>query len=435
MRINNHKIRKIIFLLTIWIFIFFALQALGNPQKVLKSLTLQNADIHSVLSFLAEEGKTNIVASPSVTGTVSLSLKGVTWKQALEIITKTYNLALVEEPGYIRVLPLQDYLMEKTITQKHQADQKTLVPLQTEIIQVKNGTAADLIKPIRTSLSDRGVVDVDQRTNSLIIRDIPENVARTREMVNALDKETDQIKISAQLLEVETGTLTELGIDWSLIPSLEGNNQMSIEQNTRGGMALENRIGNFTYSTIQSDFDLLTAISAMVKSNKAKIVAHPEITTIDNKEAFIQMGQKVPIKQFDASGNTIITFVEVGTILKVVPHITSEGRILMKLRPERSSYQFDPNGVIINTNNAETNVVVDDGQTAVIGGLTTQEERNLRKGIPILMNIPLLGYLFSYTQKEIVNHDLVIFVTPSIVSNDMKGLKSSLDEGADTQVE
>jgi type IV pilus secretin PilQ/predicted competence protein len=433
MKIKNLKIRKIISLLIIWVFIFLALQGLGYSQKILKSLTLQDADIHSVLSFLAEEGKTNIVASPTVTGTVALSLKGVTWKQALEIITKTYNLAMVEEPEYIRVVPMQDYINEMTALQRHQADQKTLVPLQTEIISVKNGTAADLIKPVKASLSERGMVDVDQRTNSLIVRDIPENVNHVKEMVIALDKETNQIKISAQLLEVETGALTELGFDWSVIPSLKGNNQMTIEQNARGDVVAEDRVGNFTYSTIQSDFDLQAAVSAMVRTNKAKIVAHPEITTIDNREAFIQMGQKVPIKQFDASGNTVITFEEVGTILKVVPHITSEGRILMKLRPERSSYQFDPNGVIINTNNAETNVVVDDGQTAVIGGLTTQEERKLQKGIPILKSIPLLGYLFSYTKKEIVNHDLVIFVTPSVVSKEMSGLKSSLDTGAGTQ--
>ncbi len=406
----------------------------------MKSLTLQNAEVHSVMSFLAEEGRTNIVVAPSVSGTVTLSLKGVTWRQALEIITKTYNLATIEEPGYIRVLPLQDYLNELTITQKHQADQKTLVSLQTDIISVKNGTAADLIKPLKASLSERGTVDVDQRTNSLIVRDIPENVSRAKEMVKALDKETGQIKISAQLLEVETGTLTELGVDWTAVPFLRGSedgtitNDMTIKQEANK-LLPDDRIGNFIFKTVQADFNLETVISALVKSSKAKIVAHPEITTVYNKEAFIQMGQKVPIKQFDASGNTVITFVEVGTILKVVPHITSEGRILMKLRPERSSYQFDPNGVIINTNNAETNMVVDDGQTAVIGGLTTQEEKKLQKGIPILKNIPLLGYLFSYTKKEIVNHDLVIFVTQTIVTNELKGLKSSLDTGSGVKTE
>jgi len=430
MRINKLKLGKIILLLAFWLIIFFTLQVLGQQERILKSLSLQNADIHSVLSFLSEEGRKNIVASPAVTGSVTLSLKGVTWRQALEIVCKTYNYALVEEPDYIRILPFQDYLTEMTIAEKHQADQKSLVSLETEIISVKNGTASELIKPLKASLSDRGTIDVDQRTNSLIVKDIPQNISRVKEMVATLDKETSQIKISAQLLEVQTSALDQLGIDWSVIPSLKGNNNMTISQQSLDNMVDADRIGNFTYSTVQTNFDLNAAIAAMVETNKAKIVAHPEITTVDNKEAFIQMGQKVPIKQFDASGNTVITFVEVGTILKVVPHVTSEGRILMQLKPERSSYQFDPNGVIINTNNAETNVVVDDGQTAVIGGLTTQEETRLQRGIPILKSIPLLGYLFGYTKKQIVNHDLVIFVTPTVVPSQTSGLKSSLDTGA-----
>jgi type IV pilus assembly protein PilQ len=133
------------------------------------------------------------------------------------------------------------------------------------------------------------------------------------------------------------------------------------------------------------------------------------------------MGQKIPIKQFDPSGNTIITFYDVGIQLRVTPHITSESRILLHLKPERSSYQYDPNGVIINTQNAETNVVVDNGQTAVIGGLTSQEEISLRVGLPLLKDIPLLGYLFSYNKKNVTNQDLVIFVTPTIVDEQLSG--------------
>jgi type II secretory pathway component GspD/PulD (secretin) len=122
----------------------------------------------------------------------------------------------------------------------------------------------------------------------------------------------------------------------------------------------------------------------------------------------------------------VITFTEVGTILRVTPHITSENRILLKLKPERSSYTFDANGVIINTNNAETNVVVENGQTAVIGGLTTQEEIKNYTGLPILKDIPLIGYLFRYTKTQIANRDLVIFVTPTIVTEQMhSSIKSS----------
>jgi len=405
----------------------FSVVGLAGPygqNKVIPTLNLQSADIHSVLSLLADYGGVNIVASPEVKAIVTMNLKNVTWRQALDILLKTYDLSGVEEPGYIRVLPTQDYLNEQMQIEKHKADQKSLISLQTEVISVKHGTASDMVKGVKAILSQRGMVDTDDRTNSLVIRDIPENIEKVRQLVSTLDKETDQIKISTQLLEVESGTLTELGIDWSII-STESAELMTGEKPTATFDQMTDRVtdptGTFTFATAETDFDLEGTISALASSTKGKIVAHPEITTVDNKEAFIQMGQKIPIKQFDESGNVVITFTEVGTILRVTPHITSHNRILLKLRPERSSYSFDANGIVINTNNAETNVVVNSGQTAVIGGLTTQEEMESRSGLPILKDIPLLGYLFSYTKKQIVDRDLIIFVTPTIVTEEMHG--------------
>ena len=131
------------------------------------------------------------------------------------------------------------------------------------------------------------------------------------------------------------------------------------------------------------------------------------------------MGQKIPVKQFDESGNVVIRFEEVGTILTVTPHITAENQILMNLRPERSTYEFDPNGVIINTSNALTNVIVSSGQTAVIGGLTTEDEVESETGVPLLKDIPLLGRLFKSTNKRMESRDLVIFVTPTIVDEEL----------------
>ncbi|MCJ7578885.1 MAG: type IV pilus secretin PilQ [candidate division Zixibacteria bacterium] len=396
--------------------------------KPITALTLQNADIHSVLSFLADYGGVNIVASPQVNTTVTMTLQEVTWRQALDILLQTYSLSGVEESGYIRVVPTQDYMNEQMQIEKHKSDQKTLITLETEVIPVKYGTASDMVKSVKAVLSQRGTVDTDDRTNSLVIRDIPENIERVKELVNILDKETDQIKISTRLLEVESGAMTELGINWSIISReaadlLEGAKpEASFDQKAN---KVSDPIGTFTYATAQTDFDLEATVSALVSSNKGKIVAHPEITTVDNKEAFIQMGQKIPIKQFDQSGNVVITFTEVGTILRVTPHITSENRILLKLKPERSSYTFDANGVIINTNNAETNVVVENGQTAVIGGLTTQEEIKNYTGLPILKDIPLIGYLFRYTKTQIANRDLVIFVTPTIVTEQMHSSTNS----------
>lgn len=396
----------------------------SGENKVIPNLNLQNADIQSVLTLLSDYGDVNIVASPQVKGTVTMSLQNVTWRQALDILLKTYNLYGVEEPGYIRVLPTQDYYTEQMQMQKHEADKKSLITLETEVIPVRHGTAGDMVKGVKAILSERGTVDTDDRTNSLVIRDIPENIDKVGHLVKTLDKETDQIKISTQLLEIESGSLTELGVDWSMI-SVESAELLDGEKPKATFDQLADKVsdptGTFTFATAEEDFDLEGIVSALVSDNNGKIVAHPEITTVDNTEAFIQMGQKIPIKQFDESGNVVITFTEVGTILRVTPHITSENRILMKLEPERSSYTFDANGVIINTNNAETNVVVDNGQTAVIGGLTTQEEMESHSGLPILKDIPLLGYLFRYTRKSVVNRDLVIFVTPTIVTHEMHG--------------
>jgi type IV pilus secretin PilQ/predicted competence protein len=358
---------------------------------------------------------------------VSLSLQNVTWRQALDILLKNYSLTGVEENGYIRVLPTPEFLQEQALLEKRRAEQTAMVPLETAVIPVKYGTAADMVKSIRQVVSQRGTIDTDERTNSVVTRDTPEHIEKVKRLVETLDKETNQIKISTQLLEVESSSLTELGIDWSLISRksaqlLDGDkSEGNFSQTTD---LVSGPTANYTFAMVQGDFDIEGAISALVSSNKGKILAHPEITTVDNREAFIQMGQKVPIKQFDEAGNVVIQFEEVGTILRVTPHITSENRILLKLKPERSSYTVEAAGVIINTNNAETNVVVDNGQTTVIGGLTTQTESKIRTGLPILKDIPLLGYLFRYTRTEVADRDLVIFVTPTIVTDEMHGLGS-----------
>lgn len=417
-----------LFLLGLTIFLILFLNSSAVPGKQIKSLTLKDANVHAVLSFLADYGKVNIVTSPEVEGEISLTLHQVSWREALDILLKTYGLAGVQERGYIRILPLNQYMQEVMVQEKHKSEQEALISLKIDVIKIQNATASELVKPVKTVLSSRGVINVDERTNSLIIRDIPPNIARAKDMVSVLDKETDQVEITAQLLEIESSALMELGINWTFFTSrygpenANGGYKTSHESEIKQmGDRVTDPIGTFTYATKQEDFDLDGSISALFKDKKAKLIASPVITTMDNKQALIQMGQKIPIKQFDASGNVVTTFVEVGTILRVTPHITSENRVLMNLKPERSSYQFDPNGVIINTNNAETNVVVENGQPAIIGGLTSQEKKTTKTGIPILKDLPLIGYLFSHTQDEIINRELLITVTPKIVTKGIQG--------------
>jgi type IV pilus assembly protein PilQ len=407
------------------IFLLCFTWALSQPDEPIKNLSLKDADIHSVLSFLADYGKVNVVVAPNVNAKVTLNLNNVTWRQALDIVLKNYSLAGVEENGYVRVLPLQEYLTEQSTLAKHSSEQTALIGMEMKVLRVYQATASNLVRPIKAVLSERGSVDTDDRTNSIIVRDIPDRIAKAEELVKMLDRPVEQVRISAQLLEVDTDALLEFGLDWTVISKTWGSSsgQFDLTQNNVAGPA-----GTFTFATVQKELDFNTVMSALASKNKLKIVAHPEITTVDNTEARIQMGEKVPIKQFDQAGNVIITFVNVGTILKVVPHITGERRILMKLEPERSQTKIDPLGVIIQTVNAQTNVVVENGQTVVIGGLTTQVEENLKTGLPILKDIPLLGALFSYTRKSISSKDLVIFVTPTIVEGEMHGSVPAVPE-------
>lgn len=402
----------------------------SQRDEIIKSLNFQNANIHTVLNFLAEYADVNIVAAPAVEGTVTFNLQNVTWDQALEIVTRTYGLTAVEEHGYIRVVPTAAYQNERAAYAKSNVEHRMLVPLMTEILQVNYAAADELIEPVKSLLSERGTVEADQRTNQLIIREVPENLTSLIEFIAALDRPIRQIKISAKLVEISTEDLFELGVRWSLMgtSTIDGNPALT----TLGVEAdkVSDKVGSFTFSALSNGLNIEAAISALAATGKVRVVAHPEITTVDNSEARIQMGQKIPIKQFDQAGNVVIEFTEVGTILRVTPHIVAGNRILMHLFPERSTYQFDPNGVIINTSNAETKVIVNDGETAVIGGLTTQDVIESHVGIPFLKDIPLIGHLFGYTQRKTVDRDLVIFVTPTIVDDEDMTMHSATSGGS-----
>lgn len=393
-----------------------------DPTQPIKNLQFQAAEIRSVLNFLADYGGVNVVVAPDVTGTVTIKLQNVMWRTAMDIIGRTYDLAVVDESdGYIRVLKSETYRKELTEERKHVQDQMQLVGLDTKIIKISNSTSDDIVNAVKSLMTDRGKAFSDSRSNSIIIQEVPDNMQRLLNFIAELDKPAKQIKISAQLLEISSQGLQELGLDWVIQGSYTTESGRSYDQRAEvlGKDRVTDPFTRYSVTALQKGWTAEAIVNAAVSSGKGKIVAHPEITTIDNKEAKIQMGQKVPIKQFDESGNVVTTFEEVGTILSVTPHITAENQILMHLIPERSTYEFNPNGVLINTSNAETNVIVGNGQTAVIGGLTTQDEVESEVGVPILKDIPLLGIIFKYTNKRTENRDLVIFVTPTIVDEDL----------------
>lgn len=404
-------------------------QETKDTTAPIKNLQFQAAEVRSVLTFLADYGGVNVVVAPKVSGVVSIKLADVTWREALDIVGRTYDLAIVDEPGYIRVLAAEDYRMEVTDKRKHNQEQLKLEGLETQIIKIDNSTSDDIVKAVKSLLSERGEAYSDSRSNSIILQEVPSNIETVLGYIKQLDSPARQIKISAQLIEVSSNYLQELGVNWLLSGT---NTTESGRTATQTGEVKANlgtdAIGKYSISAIQKGWSVTAFIEALVSEGKGKIIAHPEITTVENKEARVQMGSKVPIKQFDQAGNVTITFEEVGTILRVTPHITAENQILMHLRPEQSSFRFDPNGVVINTNNAETNIIVGNGETAVIAGLTFQKEDESEVGVPILKDIPLIGRLFKFTQTIVESRDLIIFVTPTIIGSDL-AMTNESDDG------
>ncbi|UCD63534.1 MAG: hypothetical protein JSW34_12430 [Candidatus Zixiibacteriota bacterium] len=396
-----------------------AAQEEHDPSVPIANLQYQSADIKSVFTFLADYGGVNVVIAPDVSGTVTIKLRDVQWRAAMDIIGRTYALAVVdEEDGYIRVLPAEAYRKEVTEQEKHKKETRELAALETKIVKISNSTSDDVVAAVKSLMTERGVASSDARSNSIIIQEVPSNMPNVLSYISELDKPAKQIKISARLLEIFSEDMQELGIEWMAEGTYTTESGRSYPQ--AGGVnALRNTdfaVG-YRVTALQHGWSADAIVEAIVQNDKGRIIAHPEITTIDNKEAKIQMGQKIPVKQFDEAGNVVIRFEEVGTILLVTPHLTAEDQILMELQPERSTYQFDPNGVIINTSNARTNVIVNNGQTAVIGGLTTEDDVETEIGVPILKDIPLLGNLFKYTNKRTESRDLIIFVTPTIVED------------------
>ena len=313
------------------VFAMTAFVGAQSPQKdeVIKSLNFQNADIHSVLNFLAEYADVNIVATPGVEGTVTFNLQNITWDQALEIVTKTYGLTAVQEAGYIRIVPTAEYQSERAADAKSNVEHQMLVALHTEIVKVGYAAAEELVEPTKSLLTDRGTVEADKRTNSLIIREVPDNMPTLLEFIQALDRPIEQIRISAKLVEISTEDLLELGIDWSLTGSSTIDGNPATAFGAVNANKVSDRVGEFTFDALVGNVDIDVAIAALSQVGKARVVAHPEITTVDNNEARIQLGQKIPIKQFDQAGNVVIEFTEVGTILRVTPHITAEDKILL----------------------------------------------------------------------------------------------------------
>ena len=399
------------------------------------SLDVEGADLRTVLRAIAEFSGRNIVLGQNARGVVRIQLKNVAWQDALKAVLRANGLDYVEDGSVIRVDDASKLNAEKVERETANARTLELVPLETRIVKLNYANAAELTTPLSATLSKRGSIQVEKRTNSLILTDLPSNLDAVSQMAVQLDSQTPQIEITAKLVDVDASALQSIGIVWNhgitesefftdqagqpitLQPAVSPDGSAVLGSGVNTGVA--NPAGRVTVGLFKNFGDIEAQIQALASNNKANIISNPRITTVDNREAKIVVGQKIPLIVQDVAGNPVSQLTTIGIQLKVTPHLTSEKKIIMDLHPEVSdlaSGSTVQGGLIINTSEADTRVMVDDGQTAVIGGLIRTNESTVHVGVPILKDIPLLGMLFSSKTTAKSNRELIIFVTPKLVS-------------------
>jgi type IV pilus assembly protein PilQ len=387
-----------------------------QEEPELVSLDFQDTDIRTVLRGFSEISGKNVIVSADVGGKVTATLRNVPWRDAFEIILKANDFIAIEESdNVIRVTTLVKYREEELNREALMRKKDDLVALETRLIRINYARAGELVPVLQDMMTKRGKIRADASSNSVIITDINSSIKECLRLIDILDIQTPQIEIESKLVQVDTDFLRETGVDWNAV-----KNSDSLWLSAQGVSEGEPQIGGkFSFGMFDSKVNVDATVAALEKDDKGNIIAQPKVVTLDNREAVILAGEKIPLKVLDAMGNTITKLFDVGTKLIVTPHITSDRKIILDLHAERSNIAaVDPTiGPRIATQEADTRLLVENGQTAIIGGFTTSEEKVTDKGVPFLHRIPLLGRAFKYSRKNIIKRDLIIFVTPRVVES------------------
>jgi type IV pilus assembly protein PilQ len=389
--------------------------ASGQSEKVIDFFDVYNADLRSVFKQLSEYSGVDIVAADNVKGSVTISVTKKTWFEILTIVCKISNLTLSNEGNYVYVLTTEDYLKRQTADAASVDATQNLSPLKREIIKINHSPVNEIKESVVGLLSPKGKVTIVEHNNSLIIFDTEQNIEQIRNVIATFDVETAQISISCKIIEVSSGAAQRMGVHWGYFNRGVGVEASHIQSNTG---IIAGALDRLSYGIINQD-NLSVALEYLFSDAKGEVVAQPQITTLDNKEAKIFMGQQIPVTRLDEAGNTVVTYVNAGTQMTVKPHLSGEGRILLELNPKKESYQLQEGVPVINEQSAQTSVVVSNGETVVIAGLTSNEKHEEEDGIPFLKNIPFIGHLFKKSNKSLDKKDLIIFVTPHIIQKDM----------------
>jgi type IV pilus assembly protein PilQ len=418
----------------------------GEREKVYTgekiALDFYDTDIKNVFRILQEISGKNFAVDKNVTGKVTLALqKPVPWDQVMDLVLKMNQLGMAWEGDIIRIATLATLQQEEKLRQaqlKAEQDSRKQEeegePLVTEYIPVNYSTAKTEVLPHLNNIltPNRGKVSVDERNNQIIFTDIAEKVRQAKAIVAKIDRVTPQVIIESRIVEANSSFNREIGFDWGTISieafkiggALRTGPTTLQANNIPTTFRPDNTIG-FNFSTLfGTNISIVDAkLSASELEGKATVISAPKIITLNNKEATIKQGLEVPYLERDSSGNATVRFKDVDLLLRVTPKVSQDQRIVMNIFVTKNDV-VDPTAPepALSTNEAKTEILVEDGDTIVIGGILKDTKKLTEQGIPGLRRLPAIGWLFRSERTENSKNELLIFITPRIVQLDQRKL-------------
>lgn len=431
-----------------------AIQPLTNEQALMVgtskysgkkiSLDLQDADLITVMRLFAEVANLNIILGPDVKGKVTVRMVKIPWDQAMDIILRMNGLGYVLEDNILRIASTAELTKESEEQVRSKEAKKKAEDLVTRVVSINYTPARSLEPTLKKSLSPRGETVVDERTNTIIIKDLARNMDEVLALIKLLDKAIPQVMIEAKIVEATLNFSRELGVQWGLDykagaatgnptglqfpnsigvtggpvqgggPSGIGNYLVNLP--AAAGPGAGGAIG-FTFGSLSKAFNLDLVLSALETTGEGKVISSPRVSALDNKEAKISQGNSIPYLSASSAGTTV-QFIDATLELVVTPHVTPDNKIFMKISAKKNSP--DPSIVVlgqpsIRKNEATTEILLNDGETAVIGGILVIDRGDSVSKVPFFGDLPLIGWMFRKNSHLEQKRELLIFVKPSIV--------------------
>lgn len=407
------------------------------------SLNFQDIEVRSVLQLIADFTGLNLVASDTVSGSITLRLQNVPWDQALDLILKTKGLDKRQIGNVLLVAPAEEIAARERLELETNKQIAELAPVRLEIIQVNYAKAGDIVGLVQQDeelISDRGFISSDVRTNTISVRETSEKLEEIRRLINTWDIPVRQVSIEARIVRAQTNVAESLGVRWGGgffdddgsntffgSGSIEGNEGVWNDQEVVYPDALVVDLGvsdagasSFAIGLGGSNFLVDLEISALESDGKAELVSQPRVVTADRQTATIKSGEEIPYQEASSSGATSVSFKEAALSLEVTPQITPDNKIIMDLQVNQDSRGQETNGIpSINTNEVTTQVLVGNGETVVLGGIFQSQVATTVTKTPLLGDIPFVGALFRRTENVDERSELLIFITPKIMEGDL----------------